>query len=291
MLAAAGYSLWYVSMNYAFVIHHGDNAHIYNFKVPLASPERHRAISFISFLPFSVLHWQPLYWTCVAAFYAAATLWFFRLWCRWTAPIAAFLYTFCLSLFWEHGGAVAEWWNPVATSLIIMAGWQCIYATEIRDALRAGEFWQRPLFPVWVHELNVFSLAWFFFQTGWGKLTTSGLAWVDGTSLQLHVHRFRLDFGEPQNFMHHLILSHRLTASLFSAGVLLLECSAILAVLPLFFPRFRWVRHLIGLGITLFMLGIFLLFGLWAFESLFALALLFLWPFDRWIPRWMQAGS
>ena len=112
----------------------------------------------------------------------------------------------------------------------------------------------------------------------------SGLSWVDGTNLQLAVHRFRIEWNEPLNFFHGLILPNKTAATLFSSGVMLLECSAILAVLPMLFPRLRFVRYLIGLGLAGFLFGVFVVFGRWNFETPFILVILFLWPFDRWVP-------
>jgi hypothetical protein len=283
LLAAGVYALSQVSEAYQG-LHYGNRVSIYPFPIPMAEPERHAWISFISFLPFRVLHSPGLFQTCVIGFHVSAALWFSQLFCRWSAVATAVFYTVAVSLFWEHGAAIAEWWNLVSIALIIFAGWYWHYGNEIRDALRAGEFWRRELFPRWTRHLAVFSVAWFFFLTGVSKITLSGLSWVDGTNLQLAVHRFRIEWNEPLNFFHGWILPHRETASLFSSGVMLLECSAILAVLPLLFPRLRFVRYLIGLGLAGFLCGVFVVFGRWNFETTLVLVILFLWPFDRWVP-------
>lgn len=283
VLAVAVYSLRQVARAYEVEVHPaGQGVHVYPFGIPLESePERHRWISLLSFLPFRVLHSPAVFWTCVVGFHVSAALWAFRRLCRLSAAATASFYTASLSLFWEHGAAVAEWWNPVAVSLVVFAGWYALYGREIREASRSGEFWRRRLFPVWVRELAVFNVAWFFFLTGAGKLLVSGPGWTSGTNLQLAVHRFRIEWHRPLNALHGMVLSDRDTATAMATAVLVVECGAILAVVPTFAPRLWPVRFAVGILLSGFLVGVFFLFGTWYFESLLVLVIVFLFPFDR----------
>lgn len=266
--------------------------HVYPTFVPLAGAQRYEPVTLLSHLPFELLHAQWLYVGCLAAYFVFGTLWLLQLGLRWAPPLAALFYTITLSLFWEHAALIAEWWNIVNIVLIIFAAWYSMYAREITAALRAGEFWQRPLFPAWVHGLCIFVVAWFFTQAGWRKFAVSGWDWTDGTSLQLSIHWARAKFGPtPFAALQELLMSQRPLAQALATTTLLLECSALVGALPLLFPRLLPLRWLYGLGLSGFFFGVFTLFGSWYFESLFVMVALFMWPFDRWIPRWVAARA
>ena len=228
ILAAGAYALSQISAAHG-ELHGGPQPLIYAFYLPIDEPVRHTWISFLSFLPFRILHAPEFFRASVVGYHVAAAAWFLQLGGRWAGVAAAVFYTAALSLFWEHGAAVAEWWNLVGVMLILFAGWYWLLRSRIRQALRAGEFWRRQLFPLWTRDLAVFSVAWFFFQAGASKLLISGPSWADGTNLQLAVHRFVLEWNELVTPFVLFILRNRDYATWLSAGVLLLECSALLA--------------------------------------------------------------
>jgi hypothetical protein len=266
--------------------------HIYPTAIALLEPERHQWISLLSFLPFDVLFAPGLYATCLSAYFVFATLWALQIWPRWSPLLAALFYTLAMSLFWENAALIAEWWSTVNVILIVLAAWYWFYADAIEGSLRAGTFWKTPLFPQWAHELCVFAIVWFFTQAGWRKLLNSGLAWTDGVALQLNVHWAMSKFG-PTSLatLQELLLRDRSLAGALASVSLAIECTAFFALLPVLFPRLVAVRWAYGVALCGFFVGVTALFGTWYFEALFAMVVLFLWPFERWLPRWVAALS
>lgn len=285
VLIAAAHSLYIAGVAYAAEIYRNGVLHIYPFAVPESEPQRHAFVTFLSFLPFELLHEPALFWASIAGFGVCSVLWTLRRFCRWIGILTAFFYTVALSLFWEHAAAIAEWWNCLAIVLIVFAGWYFFYGREIGAASRTASFWRTRLFPQWVHDLCVLAVAGFFFVAGVAKLRIAGLEWADGTVLQLNIHKFRLERGEPAGFVHDLLLGDRRLATLASASVLAFENATILAVLSIPFPKLWPVRALVGFAAAGFLSGVFVLFGLWNFESMLVLVIVFLWPLDRWFER------
>lgn len=264
--------------------------HVYPTAVPLAGVERYRSISLLSFLPSEILHSPTLYTLGLAGYFLCATLWALQIWPRWSAPLAAGLYTATMALFWERGSFIAEWWNTVNVIVLIFAAWYFFHGHAISRALRAGTFWRTPLFPAWVHWLCMFAVAWFFTQAGWRKLLVSGWDWTDGTSLQLSVHWAQFKFGPtPFVAIQELVMQNRSLAHLLNVATIVIESTAFLSLVPLLFPRLIAVRWLYGLALVGFFLGVTTMFGTWYFESLFFMAAIILWPFDRWVPRLAEA--
>jgi hypothetical protein len=60
-----------------------------------------------------------------------------------------------------------------------------------------------------------------YFLAGWEKIILSGFTWVNGTTLQVFVHRL----GRENSLLRPLILTNSSLAAFFQAGILLLECS------------------------------------------------------------------
>jgi len=176
--------------------------------------------------------------------------------------------------------------------MLILAAWYFFHGDAISRALRAGTFWRTSLFPAWVHWLCIFAVAWFFTQAGWRKLLLSGWDWTDGTSLQLSVHWARFKFGPtPFVAIQELLMQNRSLAHLLNVAKISIESTAFLSLVPLLFPRLIALRWLYGLALVGFSMGVVTMFGTWYFESLFLMAAIILWPFDRWVPRFVNAHA
>lgn len=267
--------------------------HVYPTAVPLVQPERYQSISLLSLLPFGISQAPALYFASLCVYFVCAGLWLLHVKTRWTAPLTALLYTLTMSLFWERSAILLEVWAVLNLVLIVFAAWHWFYGDAIARARRAGEFWTRPLFPQWVHDLSVFALAWFFSQAGWRKLAVSGWQWADGTSLQITVHWARARFGPSlvPAAQELVITGHRGVAEFLAGSTLVLESAALLGAVPILFPRLIALRWAYGLVMCGFMLGVFTLFGSWYFEALFALIVLFMLPVDRWLSGPQDANA
>ena len=165
--------------------------------------------------------------------------------------------------------------------LFIHAAWYQFRRHEIRAAVADGSFWHRALYPAWVFQLSVFSIALFHTYAGLSKLFISGVSWASGLSLQLWIHLWGVDSA-----LTGLLLSERTLAQALQVGTLVIETGAVLALIS---RRWRWAM---GLGLMGLYVGILATFKFNFQYNALIVALFFLptYALLDWLYRFLKAG-
>jgi hypothetical protein len=229
-------------------------------------------ISFISFLPDSILLNAISLDICAVVFVVAAICWVSQTLIPYSSWAAALSFTCLLAIRHENATQLTHVGHMTNMMLLIYALWYHFYAPDIRAALAAGAFWQTPLFPRWVYQLSLFYVCLFYGFSGWTKLLTSGPGWANGVSMQIWVHLFKAS----DSIWSQLILDNRYAARGLQAATLIAEAGTPLA---LFFPR---LRPLFGLALIGFHYGAIAVFG-WAFHGNVIAVALVLLPTAQWV--------
>jgi hypothetical protein len=233
----------------------------------------------VAFLPDAVRCDERVLQGSAWLFYAAAVLWAAQVLLPWSSWLAALAFTLVMALHFENKNALSHSTHLTCVLLWLYALWYGCCAGDIRRALRAGRFWSTPLYPNWVQALALFYVGFFYSLSGVSKLAHSGVAWANGTSLQVWV----MLWGDKASVWTQLLLEHRWLAQLLQATTLAAEIAALPAVF------FRRARVLEGLALVGFHIGSISVFHYTFHANAVLIGLLFL-PLDRWVPalalRW-----
>lgn len=235
-------------------------------------PRQESAASVFSWLPESLIA-SPVFFTGVRIVLLVSAL----LWAAHVAvPISCWLTVIAFTLMWslrmENLTNGAHIFNVTNWLLIIHAMWFQFRHREMKAAREAGTFWEARLYPRWVFWLCVFYLGWFHSLAGFTKITTSGLGWGNGVSLQLWTELFG---WKPSPFGQVLLWDTRLTA-VMQTGALAIECLSIVCVLG------KWFRYAIGFALIGFYVGVLTTFVDFGFHFNAILVAWFLLPVDWW---------
>jgi hypothetical protein len=254
-----------------FLTHHGGS-----------HPRGQRAgpATLLSGLPDALLLDRRVFLGCGLLFFAGAALWLARRALPWSSWLAALAFTALVALYLESASQATHVAHLTNQLLLVYALWYHVEARAIRAADRAGRFWSTPLYPRWAHELSVLAVGLFYGWAGLSKLLASGLAWPNGTSLQLWV---RL-FGDAEAWASRLILADRRVAEAMQWLALLGETSGLLAIV---WPR---ARPLVGATLIAFHLGQIAVFG-WGFHANLLILALVLLPARNWLAPRNKSGA
>lgn len=246
---------------------------------PQTGPRNEQAATLLSLLPGAWLA-SPLVFNATRVVLAvAAVLWAARRLVPWTCWLTVAAFTALWSLRMENVSSGAHIFNLTNMLLLIHALWYQFYHRDIAAAVRAGTFWQTPLYPRWAYLLGVFYIGWFHTLAGLSKIATSGLGWGNGLSLQLWVYLWGWEYSPFGN----VILANRTLAMLFQSTALFFETVSILAIVPR-------LRVWIGLGLLGFYVGVLGTFVDYGFHFNAILVALFFLPVERWMGSEINFG-
>jgi len=141
----------------------------------------------------------------------------------------------------------------------------------IRERLRDKTFWRLPLVPRWVSLASIAYIGLFHTAAGISKLAFSGPAWASGTSLQIWTYLW----GRPWSPTTQLMLSSRSFTQSLQIATLVMESTAVLAVIPR-------LRLWIGLGLVGFYVGVLATFD-YGFQLNALLTALYFLPVEAWL--------
>ena len=191
----------------------------------------------------------------------------------WSCWLTTLGFTGVWSLHVENTHNTAHIYNLPNMLLVIQSLWITADAARIRGALAAGTYWQTPLVPHWVSLASIAYIGLFHTAAGLSKLTFSGPAWANGTSLQLWAYLFGYEWSPART----ILINHRTLTAWLQAATLIVETSAILAIIPR-------LRTIIGLALLGFYIGVLITFPYgFGLNAIFT-AVYFL-PVERWLTR------
>jgi len=231
--------------------------------------EKGDAVTYLSWLPQSIVRNHDVYVVFKWLFGAFGLLWLFQIGLPYSAWLATFCFTTQISLFQENIRYHDHIFQVTNQLLLVHCIWHHFCAREIKQGLRRARFWESAVAPRWVFYLCVFYVAVYYAFVGWHKVWVSGLDWINGTSLQLWIH----SWGRTDFFPNSWILENRALAKGLQGFTLFTECFAFLG---LFHCRLRYVM---GLALTIFHVGQEWLFNFDFGSNLVLVAYLYL-PFD-----------
>jgi hypothetical protein len=228
----------------------------------------------ISFLPDAVLLDGRVFAACGLLFPAGALLWGAGRCLPWSAWLATLSFTAVVALYLEGSSQATHVAHLTNTLLFVYLMWYHFYDRDIRAARRQGRFWRTALYPRWAHSLSVFAVGLFYGLSGLTKLSQSGLAWANGTSLQL----WATLWGDPESLGTRLILSSRPLAAGLQWATLVGETGGLVAIVS------ARLRPLVGLALIGFHAGSIWVFG-WGFHANVAILALVFLPCYTGVPR------
>ncbi len=236
---------------------------------------RDHALSIIGFLPDSVLFDDRLFVLCKMLFVVFAALWFLDLLVPRSAWIATVSLTLVLSLFMESRRYTLHQYHVLAMLLWVFCLWYQVCAPRASANSVVILPFSPPRMPRWVYALSLYYLCLTYSFSGMTKLLSNGLAWANGTSLQL----WTLLWGDVSAYPAQVLLRDRRFAEAAQAATLFFESAA---VVVLFFPRWRRV---IGAGLLGFHLLGETVFHYRFYPNIFAVAAILLF-----YPGWSARG-
>jgi hypothetical protein len=233
----------------------------------------------------SLLGWLPSPWLTSLAwldmfralFLAGSALWLMQLAIPWSSWTSALGFTGLICLHQQNLTYVDHIFQLTNQLLLAYALWYHFYRRDIRDALRRGSFWTELVCPGWLHPLCIWLVAIYYAFGGWSKVAVSGFGWPNGVSLQLWVTLW----GNPASPFTGWILDSRDFARLASAGILAVECGAVLALHPRLRP---WI----GAALLAFHIVNETVFG-FQFQANAVIVALTLLPVQPWLQRRIDA--
>lgn len=244
------------------------------FSCPVVPGDRIGPVSVISLLPDGIISDSAIFFALRATLVVAGILWALHLALPYSSWSTVVLFTLVVALRYENTYQISHVYHVANMLMVIHAAWYHFYHREIRQALQERRFWKTNLYPRWVFLLSVFYIGLFHTLAGVSKLTTSGLQWADGLSLQLWMHLW----GQAGSPLRDLVVSHRDLAMILQIGTLILETAAIVALVsPL-------LRKIIGVGLVSFYFGVISTFG-WHFHFNMLFVALFFLPVDAAVAR------
>jgi hypothetical protein len=207
--------------------------------------QRRGFVSLLSWLPDNIVRSG---WTWVAfrlVLILGIVLWACQRLLPWSCWLVVVGFAGLWSLHVETTYNTAHIFHMANMLLVIQALWITGDAALINQRLRDKTFWTLPLVPRWVSLASIAYIGIFHTAAGLSKLSFSGPAWANGTSLQLWTYLW----GRPWSPTTQLILSSRRFTQALQALTLVVETAGVLAI----FPRLRpWI----GLALTAFYLGV-----------------------------------
>ncbi len=240
--------------------------------LPCAAGSRNNHATILSFLPTEILT-SPFVFLCFRSlFLVAGILWILQLLLPISSWVCVIAYTICMGMIFENSSHISHTKNLSNIVLFVQALWYHFHASDIRNALGRNTFWVSRIYPGWVYTLSLFCVALYHSNAAIAKVLESGLRWPNGLSLQLWIELM----GRENSLVNSVILSSRSVATLMQWGVLVVEASAILAVV---FPR---LRVAIGVAILCLYVGIADSFGYSFLLNAFLVAA-FYFPWSGWI--------
>ena len=234
---------------------------------------RDHALSIIGFLPDSVLFDERLFVFFKMLFVAFAVFWFLNLLVPRSGWIATISLTVVLSLFVESRHYTPHQYHVLAMLLWVFCFWY--HACAAPDSANRAAVAPRPppRMPRWVYALSLYYLCVTYTLSGLTKLLSNGLAWANGTSLQLWI----LLWGDVSAYPAQVLLGDRHLAEVAQAATVFFES---VAVLGLFYPQWRRV---IGAGLLGFHLASETVFHYRFYPNIFAIAAILLF-----YPTWSR---
>lgn len=194
----------------------------------------------------------------------SALAWALRLATPYSGWATALAFTVLASIATESLPYTRHQFNALNMLLFVFAAWEQLHGAQLKAEPEAAE--PPRAFPAWVYWTSVAYLALTYTFSGWTKLYYGGLAWANGTTLQLWV---KVDALGRVPWLERLITEHRdLTAGL-QWVVLLAEAGCLLALAN------PWARLAIGLVLVGFHSSVELLFDFNFWGNIFAVGLLF----------------
>lgn len=242
----------------------------------IASGARQGSASLLFWLPPEVLSSHASFLIARASLVVGVALWYWRKFLPWSCWLTPLAFTALWSLHVENSWHTNHCFQMTNNLLVIQALWETLCAREIREASAAGKYWQTPLYPRWVTLAAVAYIGIFHTAAGLSKLTFSGPDWANGTSLQIWTHLW----GRPWSPTTWLILQSRTFTQLLQAATLVVETTAILAVVPR-------LRTWIGLALVGFYVGVLLTFD-YGFQFNLLFTALYLLPVERWVEKYVR---
>jgi len=240
---------------------------------------RQGPVTVFSWLPAEVLASAWIFYLFRGLLIAGSVLWLLQRLLPWSCWMTVLGFTGVWAMHVENTYNAAHIFHVANNLLVIQALWVTFEVGEIRASLKAGSYWQTPLYPRWVFLAGVAYIGIFHSAAGLTKLLYSGPAWASGTSLQLWTYLW----GHPWAPSTHLILSSRTFTACLQAATLVIESAAVLAIIP----RLRMPIGVLLLG---FYAGVLLTFDYgFHFNALFTA--LYLLPFERWLNRERVSGE
>jgi hypothetical protein len=235
--------------------------------------ERRGFVSLLSWLPDEVVRSRWTWWACRGVLIVGALLWGMQRWLPWSCWLVVVGFTGLWSLHVETTYNTAHIFHMANMLLVIQALWISGEAALIRQRLRDKTFWTLPLVPRWVSLASIAYIGIFHTAAGLSKLWFSGLAWANGTSLQLWTYLW----GRPWSPTTQLILSSRGIAQGLQMLTLVVETAGVLAVLPR-------LRLWIGLGLLGFYFGVLATFD-YGFQFNAMLTALYFLPVEHYVTQ------
>lgn len=197
-------------------------------------------LSFATLLPDSMSSNYVLFQACRAGFWISALFWALNLALPVSSWAATVLFTVLISLGVGSVSYTIHIYHLTNWLMFIYCFWYQLYWRDIRNAPHLLLFGRSGPFPRWAVFLSVYFIALSYTFSGLTKLGISGIAWADGTSLQLWSLLTAVSWSPTAP----VFLYDRMWAMIAQSSVLLLESTAFLAIV---FPRYRPL-----LGILLF---------------------------------------
>ena len=194
--------------------------------LPVVESDPTQVATILSFLSPDILKSTALFEVARWGVVAGGILWCLQLGTPWAGWVTATSFTIVTSLYYENSAQIGHTFHLTALLLWIHAAWYHFRRSSIRRALRAGQFYQVRIYPGWVFQLSIFTIATFHVYAGMSKLVVSGFAWPNGLSLQLWI----LLWGND-GITSHLLLSNRVLAQCLQLITLIVEVGAICAVI------------------------------------------------------------
>ena len=237
----------------------------------LRDGERAGFASLFFWLPTAVVR-SPWTWLTFRVLLAAGSvLWLLGRWLPASCWLVVITFTGLWSLHVETTYNTAHIFNMANMLLVIQALWVTADAPLIRQRLRTGNYWQSPLVPRWVSLASIAYIGLFHTAAGLSKLSFSGPAWANGSSLQLWTYLW----GRSWSPTTQLLLASRTCTQALQAFTLLIETVGVLAI----FPRLRpWI----GWGLLGFYVGVLATFD-YGFQFNAVLTALYFLPIERWL--------
>ncbi|UYL08363.1 hypothetical protein B9G69_015075 [Bdellovibrio sp. SKB1291214] len=223
--------------------------------IPWRTEGQIQVVSLAGWLPENIMSSYPLFQAVTVAGIVGVGLWLFNFFPKVTSILSVILFVLSTSLYLQNEPFGDHRQSVFCLLMILLAAREYRLVQHYFFQVAAG---------------IVIS---FYFLAGWEKVFYSGLAWINGTSLQIFVHYT----GNERSVLRRLILHNVDVARVLQAGILILECGSFLLF------GSRGLRRLWLVGLVGFHVGIEEIFGYRYFLHL--LVVLYLFALPDWMDR------